>query len=195
MKRVFDVILSFTSLVLFLPVFLLLSILIYFEDNGPVFFFQFRVGYKGKLFRLIKFRTMSSSFSKDNLIKLGNLSHVTKIGKILRKSKLDELPQLFNVLKGEMSIVGPRPEVPQFVSKYPERWLTVQKVKPGLTDYASIKFRNEEEILIREGNPNQTYIDEILPKKLKYYEQYEQHHSFWEDFKIIFKTIYVIIFK
>jgi lipopolysaccharide/colanic/teichoic acid biosynthesis glycosyltransferase len=195
MKRLFDIFFSTTFLILFSPLFLILSILIYFQDKGPVFFIQNRVGYQGKIFKLIKFRTMSVSKMGHHFIELGDKSRVTSIGRILRKSKLDELPQLINVLKGEMSIVGPRPEVPQFMNNYQDKWIIVQRLKPGLTDHASIEFRNEEEILTKAENPNQTYIKEILPKKLEYYQQYEKDHTMWEDLKIIFKTIYVVIFK
>jgi len=195
-KRISDIFISIIGLILFSPILILLSVFIYLEDHGKVFFVQSRVGLHGKLFKLIKFRTMTPTLNeKKNPIDLGIRSRVTHVGLILRKTKLDELPQLFNVLKGEMSIVGPRPEVPQFMEYYPEKWASVLRVKPGITDYASIEFRNEEEILIKSPNPQRTYIEEILPQKLHFYEKYEKEHNCISDFKIILKTLYVTIFK
>ena len=195
-KRGFDILISLIGIIIFSPLFLILSIFVFFNDYGSIIFAQSRVGFQGRLFRFYKFRTMSvSKLAENGQFDAGNISRVTRIGKYLRKTKLDELPQLFNVLKGDMSIVGPRPEVKQYIEIYPERWAFVYKVKPGITDNASIEFRNEEEILTKSQNPEKTYIEEILPRKLIFYEQYVSTHSLLGDLKIILKTIYVILSK
>jgi len=195
-KRAFDILLSATGLLFMLPIMILIIMTIFIDDRGPAFFKQKRIGLNMQPFTLYKFRSMTvNKSSSGGSFDPGNQSRVTRIGKLLRKTKLDELPQLFNVLKGDMSIVGPRPEVKQYIEVYPERWAIVQKVKPGITDNASIEFRDEEEILVKSQNPEKTYIEEILPRKLKFYEQYVIAHSFLGDLKIIFKTIYVILSK
>jgi lipopolysaccharide/colanic/teichoic acid biosynthesis glycosyltransferase len=179
-----------------LPVTIFIALNIFIDDRGPLFFKQKRIGLNMHPFTLYKFRSMTvNDGSTFGTFDAGNLSRVTKFGKLLRKTKLDELPQLFNVLRGDMSIVGPRPEVKQYTDVYPERWAIVCKVKPGITDIASIEFRNEEEILVRSQNPKKTYEQEILPQKLKLYEQYVNAQSFLGDLKIILKTFYVIISK
>ncbi len=195
-KRAFDILFSVTGLLIMLPITILIALIIFIEDRRPVFFKQERIGLYLKPFNLYKFRSMrinkDSSFGSFDA---GDRSRVTRVGKVLRKTKLDELPQLFNVLKGDMSIVGPRPEVKQYVEIYPDRWSIVCKVKPGITDNASIEFRNEEEILRNSQLPQKTYIEEILPRKINSYEQYVRIHSFLGDLKIILKTIYVILSK
>jgi lipopolysaccharide/colanic/teichoic acid biosynthesis glycosyltransferase len=133
--------------------------------------------------------------SVNGTFEAGNTIRVTRVGKILRRTKADELPQLINVLKGEMSFVGPRPEVEKWVSVYPDRWAYVHQVKPGITDYASIEFRNEEEILAKSTNPEKTYQDEILPRKLELNEQYVREQSFFKDINIIFRTICIVLIK
>lgn len=163
---------------------------------GPILFRQLRVGKNGKLFRLNKFRTMRVlKEAEKGIFDAGNSSRITPLGKFLRKTKLDELPQLFNVLRGDMSIVGPRPEVKQWTEDYPEKWAIVHSVRPGITDNASILFRNEEEILAASSNPTETYKNEILPKKLDLYIDYVNNKSFIGDVKIILKTIYTVIAK
>lgn len=163
---------------------------------GPIFFKQQRIGKNGKLFWLYKFRSMFViKYASKGTFHVGDTSRITPFGKILRKTKLDELPQLFNVLKGDMSIVGPRPEVEKWTKVYPEKWAIVHKVKPGITDNASILFRNEEEILKNSPNPEETYKNEILPRKLDLYIDYVNNHSFLGDMKIIFHTIKVVLFK
>lgn len=195
-KRAFDILFSVTGLLIMLPVTILITLIIFLDDRGPAFFKQERIGLNLQPFTLYKFRSMKiNSDSPSGSFDAGDRSRVTKVGKVLRKTKLDELPQLFNVLKGDMSIVGPRPEVEQYIEVYPERWAIVCKVKPGITDNASIEFRNEEEILVKSQDPQMTYIEEILPRKLIFYEQYVRVHSFLGDLKIILKTIYVIISK
>ena len=179
-----------------LPFAIIIVLFILIDDRQPVFFRQKRMGLNLKPFTLYKFRSMTVNCnSSQGSFDVGNQSRITRFGKLLRRTKLDELPQLFNVLKGDMSIVGPRPEVEQYVNIYPERWMIVCKVKPGITDNASIEFRNEEAILMRSNNPGKTYKNEILPEKLKLYEQYVKTHSFLGDVKIIFKTIYAVLFK
>lgn len=195
-KSFFDLIISIALILLFTPLLLLIIFLILFFSNGPVFFKQIRLGLRGAPFKLLKFRTMRvEKDTEKSSFNPGDISRITFLGKYLRKTKLDELPQLFNVLKGDMSIVGPRPEVEKWTKVYPEKWAIVHKVKPGITDNASILFRNEEEILRNSPNPEETYKNEILPKKLDLYIDYVNNHSFLGDMKIILKTIKVVLFK
>jgi lipopolysaccharide/colanic/teichoic acid biosynthesis glycosyltransferase len=191
MKRLFDFIIAFVGLVLLFPFFIVIGILIKIDNKGPVFFKQKRVGRGGLLFVLYKFRTMKVlEGTKDGLFEPGNISRITSFGRFLRRSKLDELPQLFNVLLGNMSLVGPRPEVEKWVAVYPERWGKVFSVKPGMTDKASILYRNEESILVGSENPEKMYEETILPQKLELYEDYVANNSFFGDLKLIFKTFF-----
>lgn len=189
-KRAFDFTLSLTGLVVLIPVFLIISILIKKEDGGSIFFIQRRVGQNGKLFKIYKFRTMI-----ENSEKLGaqvtkkDDPRITKVGKFLRKYKLDELPQLLNVLKGNMNLVGPRPEVPRYVEFYQKEYKEILKVKPGVTDYAALEFIDEEIILKGSKNPEETYLLEVLPKKIEYYKRYINNINFITDLKLIIKTI------
>lgn len=195
-NRFFNIIVSFVSLVALIPVFLVISVLIKQTMPGPIFFIQERVGKKGTIFKLIKFRSMRVESNKlKGSFDAGDTSQITSFGKIIRNTKLDEIPQLINVLKGEMSIVGPRPEVLQWTKVYPEKWEIVHSVKPGITDNASIEFRNEEQILNNSDNPNLIYRDEILPRKLDLYIKYVNNKSLLGDIRIIFRTILVVIFK
>jgi len=194
MKRAFDFLVSLLGLILLAPLFLIISIIIKLDDRGPVFFRQKRVGKNRQLFTMYKFRSMKVTEPSDSRsFEPGITSRITKVGKFLRKTKLDELPQLINILKGEMSLVGPRPEVEQWVAVYPERWERVLSIKPGLTDYSSIFFRNEEQLLSESENPEITYKEIILPKKLDFYEGYVLNNSFFGDLKLIFKTLISII--
>jgi lipopolysaccharide/colanic/teichoic acid biosynthesis glycosyltransferase len=196
MKRIIEILISFTGLIILSPAFLIISLLIILDDKGPVFFKQRRVGRFGKLFVLYKFRSMKEAGSpKQGSFEPGNTSRITSIGKFLRKTKMDELPQLFNVLKGDMSLVGPRPEVQKWVAVNPERWKRILIVKPGITDNSSVFFRNEESLLKESEDPEKTYKEIILPKKLDFYEDYVQNNSFIGDLKIIFKTLFFILFK
>jgi lipopolysaccharide/colanic/teichoic acid biosynthesis glycosyltransferase len=169
------------------------AMLIYFLSSRPILFRQMRVGLGGRDFTLYKFRTMTvlNNASKGRF-DAGDLSRVTKIGKILRKTKLDELPQLWNVLIGDMSFVGPRPEIRQWVETEPERWKLIHCVRPGITDPASICYRNEEEILAASNTPETVYKTIILPKKLALYESYIEKQSLIKDISLIFQTIFVI---
>jgi len=163
---------------------------------GNIFFWQLRVGKGGTLFRIVKFRTMRTiPQSSEGRFDPGDISRVTRLGSFLRKYKLDELPQLINVIKGEMSLVGPRPEIKQWTEIYPEKWEIVLRVNPGITDNASIVFRDEEELLAQSNNPNETYRDVILPRKLNMYVSYVNNHSFLGDIGILFRTIIIIISK
>jgi len=196
MKRLFDLIVSLTGLLILSPLFLIIGFAIKISDKGPVFFRQIRAGRNGRDFLIYKFRTMKKApFHVEGNFNPGDRSRITSVGKFLRRSKLDELPQLINVLKGDMSIVGPRPEIPRWVTVYPERWEKVLSVRPGITDNSSILFRNEESMLSQSEDPEKTYRDIILPKKLGLYEVYVDTHSFLGDIKLIFKTIISVFFK
>jgi lipopolysaccharide/colanic/teichoic acid biosynthesis glycosyltransferase len=196
LKRLFDIIASLTGLVIFLPWLLILSLLIKFESSGPIFFIQKRVGRMKKEFRIIKFRTMEVlQNGNESEFEIGNMSRITKLGKFLRKTKLDEIPQLVNVLIGNMSIVGPRPEVKKWTDVYTEKWATVLSIKPGITDYASIKFKNEEYLLSNSKNPEKTYKEVVLPNKLDLNINYVKNRTFCGDLVIIFRTLKAILIK
>ncbi len=189
-KRIFDIVASFVGFCVLLPVFLIITLLIVIFEGGSPFFAQERVGKSGKRFMLYKFRTMKHAVAeKKKNFDAGDISRITHLGIILRKTKLDELPQLINVLKGEMSLVGPRPEVREWTLFYPEKWKVVHKVRPGITDYASLEFRNEESLLIKHENPEDTYKEIILPRKLALNMDYVNNRTFWGDIKILLKTI------
>lgn len=195
MKCIFEIIISLFALVLFSPLLILVMLSIIMFDNGPIFFRQIRVGLFGQDFLLNKFRTMSVAHKYSNsTFDAGDKSRITKIGSFLRKTKLDELPQLWNVLIGDMSIVGPRPEVRKWVDVYPDRWAKVLTVKPGITDPASIYYRNEEELLAQADDPMACYRDQVLPHKLDLYEEYVRTRTFWGDIYLIFKTIMRVLF-
>ena len=193
LTRFFDLILSLMGLLITVPILFLITILIKISSSGPVFYKQVRVGKNNKDFKIFKFRTMHLNADKKGLLTVGGRDpRVTSIGYYLRKFKLDELPQLINVFKGDMSFVGPRPEVRQFVNLYSEIQKKVLNVKPGITDLASIEFRNENEILSKEEDPNQYYIDNIMPKKLEINLKYINQRNLLKDFVVIIKTIKVI---
>lgn len=190
MKRFFDVVFILIFLVLIIPLLFLGALFIALFSGFPVFFQQQRVGLAGKDFKLLKFRTMTThSESEKGGFDIGETFRVTFIGKIYRKIKLDELPQIWNVLLGDMSIVGPRPEVRKWVNEFPEQWVKIHQVRPGITDPASIFYRNEEELLSRSKFPEKLYRDKILPKKLSIYEKYIDERTMLSDIFIIFRTI------
>ena len=196
LKRTFDIILSSLFLMLFSWLFILVAFAIKIDDpNGAVMFRQNRVGRFGKKFTLLKFRSMTSQPINDKEFEAGSSHRVTPIGSLLRKTKLDELPQLFNVLRGDMSIVGPRPEVEYWTTIYRESWAIVHNVRPGITDNASILFRNEEELLRKAEDPEVFYRDVILPQKLKHYILYVEGMGMFQDIQILLKTIYAVLFK
>jgi lipopolysaccharide/colanic/teichoic acid biosynthesis glycosyltransferase len=191
MIRFFDIVLSLIGLVILLPVFLVISIWIKLDSPGPIFFKQDRVGLNGIDFHLIKFRTMFLNSDRKGLLTVGNSDNrVTSSGYFLRKFKIDELPQLANVFIGKMSIVGPRPEVRKYVDLYTEDQRLVLSVPPGITDYSSIKFRNENELLAKSSMPEECYIKDILPIKLKLNMIYIRDRSIYQYFKIIILTLF-----
>ena len=194
LKRLFDIVCSFIGIVILLPVFIVISLFVMLDSRGGIFYRQVRVGKNNKDFFLLKFRTMQTGADKKGLLTVGSKdSRVTRVGYYLRKYKLDELPQLFNVLFGSMSLVGPRPEVRKYVDLYNKEQQQVLSVKPGITDYASIEYANENEILAKAENPEQTYINEIMPHKLLLNLKYIHEQGFVTDVKIIFKTIGKIV--
>jgi lipopolysaccharide/colanic/teichoic acid biosynthesis glycosyltransferase len=195
-KRTFDIFISFMGLIVLSPLFAIIGSLIIMNDNGTVFFRQKRVGLNRRIFSLFKFRTMTiDRETEDGLFEPGDTSRVTSVGRFLRKAKLDELPQLINVLKGDMSMVGPRPEVEKWTTVYPEKWQKVLTLRPGITDRASIEFRDEEKLLSESSDPESTYLDVILPRKLDLYLQYVEYNSFAGDIRIIFLTLKSIVFR
>lgn len=194
MKRIFDIFASGVGLLVLSPLFLILAIWIKLDSNGPVFYRQVRVGKGNKDFRIFKFRSMRVGSDKGSLVTIGGRDpRVTRSGYYIRKFKLDELPQLINVFVGDMSLVGPRPEVRHYVDYWTEEQMHVLDVRPGITDPASIKFRNENELMEQAEDPENYYINVIMQEKLKLYLEYVNHHSFWGDIKLIFQTFAVII--
>ena len=194
LKRFFDIICSLIGIILLLPFFIVVSLLIIINSGFPVFYIQPRVGKNNRNFKLLKFRSMQADADEKGLLTVGGRdSRVTSIGYYLRKYKLDELPQLFNVLVGTMSLVGPRPEVNKYVDLYSEQQLQVLNVKPGITDLASLEFINENELLAQSSNPEDTYINKIMPEKLALNLKYIAQQSFATDIKIIFNTLFKIV--
>jgi lipopolysaccharide/colanic/teichoic acid biosynthesis glycosyltransferase len=196
MIRFLDVLFSFLGLILLLPFLLVIAFFIKLSSIGPVLYKQSRIGLDGAEFNVFKFRTMRLNSDKMGLITVGYRDpRITSVGYFLRKYKLDELPQLFNVLIGDMSIVGPRPEVPEYVKFYTNEQKRVLGIKPGITDYASIEYANENEILAFATDPNNTYINEVLPDKIKLNFKYLENKGLKEYFKIILLTFLKIISK
>lgn len=194
MKRAFDIIASGLGLIVLSPLFLVLAIWIKLDSKGPVFYRQVRVGYKNKDFRIFKFRSMRVGADKGSLVTIGGHDpRVTKSGYFIRKFKFDELPQLINVFLGDMSLVGPRPEVRHYVDYWTPEQMHVLDVRPGITDPASIKFRNENELMEKAEDPEKYYIEVIMQEKIKLYLEYVEKHSFFYDLGLIFKTFFVII--
>lgn len=190
LKRVFDFTFSVIGLVVLLPVFIMIAITIKLDSNGPVFFKQIRVGKNSKEFEIFKFRTMVVDAEKKGMqITVGKDSRITKSGRFLRKTKMDELPQLINVLSGKMSFVGPRPEVPKYVAMYDEYQRKILKVRPGITDIASIEFRNENELLSKAYDPERMYINEIMVRKIELNNDYIRKISLVEDIRLILRTL------
>jgi lipopolysaccharide/colanic/teichoic acid biosynthesis glycosyltransferase len=192
-KRAFDAVAAALGLLLLSPFFLLAALAIKLTSRGPVFFRQERVGKDFRTFRIYKFRTMVVDAPRlGGQITAGNDPRITGIGRILRKTKLDELPQLINVLRGDMSLVGPRPEVPRYVELFRDDYRVVLKVRPGITDLASLKYRDESEILGRSANPDETYLREILPDKIALAKEYIENRSFWYDLGLILRTLWKV---
>ena len=194
MKRIFDLFFSFLGILFLLPIYIIIAILIKIDSNGDILYKQERIGKNGIPFYVLKFRTMiPNAFSKGALTVGSRDPRVTDIGFYLRKYKLDELPQLFNVFLGEMSFVGPRPEVKKYTDLYNAEQKKVLSVAPGITDYASIKFRNENDLLSESDDPEKLYIDQIMPEKLNLNLKYINDNNVFKDIKIIFNTFYTII--
>jgi lipopolysaccharide/colanic/teichoic acid biosynthesis glycosyltransferase len=188
-KRIFDICSALISLVLFSPLIIIVSIWIALDSKGGIFYRQIRVGKNQKEFGLFKFRSMRPNSDQAGQITIGNDSRVTRVGRFIRRFKIDEVPQLINIIKGDMSVVGPRPEVPKYVELYSKEQLKVLTVLPGLTDYASIEYLDEQKILGASNDPDKAYIEEVMPAKLKLNLKYISDRAFWLDIKLIFRTI------
>lgn len=195
-KPACDLLLSLIALAALSPLLAYAAARIRLESPGPVFFRQKRCGRGGKYFTMLKFRSMAvDNHAESKGFEPGSASRITPFGKTLRRTKIDELPQLINVVRGDMSIVGPRPEVQRCIEYYPEKWETTLSVKPGITDPASVKFRNEEDLLAAAPDPEKAYRDEILPQKIAIYDDYARNISIAGDAKIILDTIFTVLFK
>lgn len=194
MKRLFDVAASAFGIVCLAPVLIVIALIVKRDSEGPILFRQCRVGRNGVPFRILKFRTMHGEPAPGLEMSFDGNRRVTRVGAFLRRTKLDELPQLFNVLAGSMSLVGPRPELPAFVGRYGERdRAIVLSVRPGITDLASLRFRNEETYLAREADPGRAYLDKIMPRKLRLNRYYVRRQSLCFDLVLIFKTIFAAL--
>lgn len=192
-KRAFDIGASLIGLAATAPVLVATAALVKLSSPGPVIFRQTRVGRGGKPFQLLKFRTMRVA-QEGPQVTVDRDPRITAVGRILRKTKLDELPELLNVLSGDLSLVGPRPEVPKYVAMYPEAERAfLQRFQPGITDPATIRFRNEEDVLAHSADPEATYVQEILPAKLRMYREYLEQASLASDFKVIAETALVVL--
>ncbi len=192
-KRMFDFVCAGTGLLVLSPLFIVISFLIKFDSSGSVIFKQVRVGQLGELFTIYKFRTMvSGSEKKGAQVTTRDDPRITRAGNFLRKYKLDELPQLLNVFLGEMSLVGPRPEVPRYVEAFKDDYKKILSVKPGITDFASLEYRNENDLLKVSNNPEEVYIRQIMPEKIVFYHRYLKEQSLLTDLNLIFKTIWLI---
>lgn len=196
MKRLFDIILSSLGLLILSPIFAIVAIWIKLDSKGPIFYRQVRVGRYNQDFRIYKFRSMRVGSDKGSLVTIGGRDpRITTSGYFIRKFKIDELPQLINVLIGDMSLVGPRPEVRHYVNYWTPEQMHVLDVRPGITDPASIKFRNENELLEKAENPEKYYIEVIMQEKIRLYLEYLNQHNLFYDLKIIFQTFWAIIAK
>jgi lipopolysaccharide/colanic/teichoic acid biosynthesis glycosyltransferase len=192
-KRIFDICSSIIVLIISAPLLIVVSIWIALDSPGGVFYKQTRIGKNEKPFQLLKFRSMRPNSDKSGQLTIGNDNRVTRVGRFIRRYKLDELPQLFNIIKGEMSVVGPRPEVPKYVDLYTKEQKKVLQALPGLTDYASLEYLNEQEVLGAADDPEYTYIHEVMPAKLSLNLKYIAEKNLWVDIKLIFRTIGKII--
>jgi lipopolysaccharide/colanic/teichoic acid biosynthesis glycosyltransferase len=194
MKRMFDLTVSLLGLLILSPLMLGIAFAVRYEDGGPVFYRGERVGVNGRLFRIFKFRTMVVNAEKiGGMSTADNDPRITQVGQFLRKRKLDELAQLINVLKGEMSIVGPRPEVKYYVDMFTEEEKAILTVRPGITDWASIWNPDEGAVLAGSADPEKTYMEKIRPEKISLQLKYVREQSFWVDLKIVARTLLVIV--
>ena len=192
-KRLFDIIFSFVGIVFLFPVFIIVSILIKIDSSGPVFFLQERVGLNGKFFKIIKFRSMKTNHNNSLTVTLENDKRITRIGKKIRKYKIDEIPELINVFIGDMSFVGPRPDVPGYADLLLGENRNILKLRPGITSRASIKYANEEMILLNTDDPIAFNNDIIFPDKVKMNLNYYYNNNIWIDIKIIFATLFAVL--
>lgn len=194
MKRLFDIIASGCGLIVLSPIFLIMGIWIKLDSKGAIFYRQVRVGRNNRDFRIFKFRSMHIDSDRGSLVTIGGRDpRITRSGYFIRKFKLDEFPQLINVFVGDMSVVGPRPEVRHYVNYWTPEQMHVLDVRPGITDPASIKFRNENELLEKAENPEKYYIEVIMQEKIRLYLEYVENANLWYDIKLIFKTFKVIV--
>jgi lipopolysaccharide/colanic/teichoic acid biosynthesis glycosyltransferase len=191
MKRILDIVVSLIGLICLFPLMLLVAVLIKLDSSGPVFFRQERIGRGFRPFQILKFRTMiDNAQTKGRLITFARDPRITRVGRILRQTKIDELPQLINVLKGEMSLVGPRPEVSRYVQAFQKEYEEILNVRPGMTDLASLKYRNEEAMLGQSDDPEEEYIKHVLPDKIRLAKDYVQRSSFIFDLRLICRTMF-----
>ena len=191
-KRLFDIIFSLVGIVFLLPIFIVVSFLIKIDSSGPIFFLQKRVGLNGDIFKIIKFRTMRVNHNNSLTVTVENDMRITRIGKILRKYKIDEIPELINVLIGDMSFVGPRPDVPGYADLLKGNNRNILKLRPGITSKASIKYANEQQLLLDQQDPIAYNNDVIFPDKVKMNLNYYENNNIWIDIKIIFATLYTL---
>ena len=189
-KRIFDLFFSIAGLLFFLPLFFIVSILVKLDSKGPVFFLQVRVGKDAKIFQIIKFRTMHDNHNISSTISVHGDTRITSFGKFLRRSKIDELPELLNIFKGEMSFVGPRPDVPGYADKLVGEDRKILMLKPGITSLASLKYSNEDKLLSMQDNPKYFNDNVIFPDKVRMNLKYYNNHNIWLDIKIIFATLF-----
>ena len=193
LKRIFDFTASVIGLIMLLPLLLLAAVLVKLSSHGPALFRQERVGHVGRAFYILKFRTMvADAPKKGGQITFGADPRITPIGRFLRKTKIDELPQLFNVLRGDMSLVGPRPEVRKYVEMFADDYKDILRVRPGITDLASVKYRDEAAILGKAADPEREYVERVLPEKIKLAKEYVRRQSLFFDLWIIFATLYTV---
>lgn len=194
LKRLFDILASLILLIILSPLFIIFSIMIKLDSKGPIMFKQNRVTENGRIFKIFKFRTMVENADKNgSQVTVENDDRVTKIGKFLRKFRLDEIPQLINILIGDMSFVGTRPEVPKYVELYTDEMKATLLMKAGVTSLASIKFKDEEKLLQMDGNIDKIYIENILPQKMQYNLEYLKRFNFFYDIKLMFMTLFAVI--
>lgn len=194
LKRIFDIVVSLVMLIILLPVFILLGIAIKVDSSGPIFFRQERITQYGRTFRIFKFRTMVNNAEKlGTQVTVGNDSRITKVGSFIRDCRLDEISQLLNILTGDMTFVGTRPEVKKYVDHYTNEMMATLLLPAGVTSFASIYYKDEAELLEKSNNPDKTYIREILPEKMKYNLQSIEKFNFMEDIKIMFMTVLAVI--
>ncbi len=193
-KRLFDLIVGCAGLLMLAPALLLIGAWIKWDSPGPALYLQQRVGQGGRLFNIFKFRTMHVQEHPGAQLTVGRDSRITAAGHFLRRYKLDELPQLLNVLSGSMSLVGPRPEVPRYVACYPaDMRALVLSVAPGITDWAAIEYKDESTLLAASRDPERAYVEQVLPAKLQHYARYVRERNFWVDMRILFRTLVVIV--